>query len=91
MTYDADIIEVPNHIGNNIEKYQAEFDKWIYNKENDHPFWTYKNGKKYGVCYRSNAFVYWLNNIILVGSKYKASIVDSFLQKYDTKLPIIFF
>lgn len=33
MTYDADIIEVPNHIGNNIEKYQAEFDKWLYNKK----------------------------------------------------------
>lgn len=37
MTYDADIIEVPNHIGNNIEKYQAEFDKWLYNKKNNHP------------------------------------------------------
>ena len=33
MTYDADIIEVPNHIGNNIEKYQAEFDKWLYKKK----------------------------------------------------------
>lgn len=91
MTYDADIIEVPNHIGENIKEYQAEFDEWLYNKNNDHPFWTYKDGEKYGVCYRSNAFVYWLNNVKLACSEYSASVFDSFLQKYDPKLPIIYF
>lgn len=91
MTYDADIIEVPNHIGENIKEYQAEFDEWLYNKNNDHPFWTYKDGEKYGVCFRSNAFVYWLNNVKLVGSENSVSVVDSFLQKYDPKLPIIYF
>ena len=33
MTYDADIIEVPNYVGNKIKEYQAEFDKWLYNKK----------------------------------------------------------
>lgn len=91
MTYDADIIEVPNYVGNKIKAYQVEFDKWLYNKENDHPFWTYKKGKKCGVCFRGNAFVYWLNNVKFADSPNCAKIIDSFIQEYDPNLPIIFF
>lgn len=33
MTYDADIIDVPNYVGNKIKEYQVEFDNWLYNKK----------------------------------------------------------
>lgn len=57
---DADLIDCSNEIWNNIDKYRTEYLKWLFDKNNDHKYWVYKNGGKFGCCYRSDAFVEWL-------------------------------
>ena len=89
--YDADVIDVPDFIGNDINDYQEKFDEWLYDESNDHPFWLYSKGKKDCVSFRADAFIYWLNGCILVDSREKARIYDSFAKKYDKKHPTIYF
>ncbi|MGN1081285.1 MAG: hypothetical protein ACI4QV_04275 [Acutalibacteraceae bacterium] len=91
MTFDTDVIEVPDFVGSELQKYQEKFDEWLYDKCIDHPYWTYKNGKKYGVCFRGDAFVYWLNNYELKGSEYRANVIDSFVKEYDENLNTLYF
>lgn len=45
-TYYVDIIQVSERIAKDIKKYQALFDKWLYNKTNDHGHWILIDGKK---------------------------------------------
>ena len=88
----ADIIDVPQFIIENREQYGRRFLKWLYDKRNRHQYWvTFSNGVK-GVCFRSNAFVEWLNKKILKESGEKAEIL---LEEVDVAayrhLPSIFF
>lgn len=87
--YDVDIIECPYFIVEDLKKYQLMFDKWLYDKTNNHNYWFYKNGEKYGVCYRSDAFVEWLNTIILKTSTEKAVILVAHTNNYDKNLPLL--
>ena len=85
--YDVDIIEWPNIRAEEVKKHQLVFDKWLYNKNNNHSYWQYENGEKYGVCYRSDAFVEWLNSIVLKNSAEKATILTIGTNDYDKDLP----
>ena len=65
---DTEYICCPAKIGRNIRQLQREFDKWLYDRKNNHPYWMVthvdeKGNKFYGVCFNADAFVYWLNNI----------------------------
>ena len=65
---DTEYIRCPAKVGRNIRQLQREFDKWLYNRENNHPYWEVahvdeEGNKFYGVCFDAEAFVYWLNNI----------------------------
>lgn len=62
---DADLIDCSNEICDNIDKYQTEFLKWLLDKSNEHKYWVYKNEEKFGCCYRSDAFVEWLNKFVV--------------------------
>lgn len=87
---DADIIDVPQTIVENAEYFQDQFLKWLYNESVNHSYWSYKDGKKYGLIYRSDAFVEWLNKYPLKNSQ-KAKIVSQHLSEYEKALPILFF
>jgi len=66
-------------IADQIDELREEFLSWLYNEENDHEFWTYHDGVKYGVNYRASAFVYWINNI-----KYLDEKVSLTADKHET-------
>jgi len=74
---DGDIIDVPQIIADNITKYQDEFLEWLFNDENDHEYWFYENGEKFGCSYRSEAFVGWLNEYPLKEIPEKATVSSS--------------
>ncbi|MCC0697276.1 hypothetical protein [Clostridioides sp. ES-S-0048-02] len=77
----SDYIYVPSEI--NLKKYEIrdEFYNWIYNTEDNHPFWYYENGIQIGLDYRGDAIVYWLNNYILNNTNDKSKLVESFSNK----------
>ena len=83
IEYYTDIIEIPDNILNKIELYQYQFDKWIYNRENEHEYWIKKNGRKIGVGFGSEAFVDYLNLFCLNGSSEKAKL----LEKHASNIP----
>lgn len=88
----ADIIEVPESVVKDRERLRTRFLKWLYDKSVKHKYWvTFSNGEK-GVCYRSDAFVEWLNKKVLKGDCVKAEIVAEEVDIDEYKhLPSIFF
>ncbi|WP_292380353.1 hypothetical protein [Methanosarcina sp. UBA289] len=88
---DADIIDVPQTIIENAGHYQDQFHKWLSNKAVNHSYWFYKDGKKYGLIFRSDAFVEWLNKYPLKENSQKAKIVSQHSSEYEKALPILFF
>lgn len=91
MTYDADIAEVPDFIEADLKKYQRKFDKWLYDKSNKHKYWVYKDGRPYGVSFRGDAFVEYLNEVVLCDCDEKASIIEMETNDYDDNVKSIFF
>jgi len=91
FTYQTDIISVPDEIGNRINKYQQNFDKWLYNKENNHGNWIIKNGRKVAVSFDTQTFVDYLNKFCLNDSNEKAFVVEKNATVIPTKIPTLFF
>lgn len=87
----ADSIECPELIVKELERYQTEFFEWLCDKKNDHAYWMYRDGEKFGLSYRSDAFVEWLNTVVLVGKNEKASILEEEINDYSKDLPKLFF
>jgi len=86
----ADIIDVPESVIRNKEHLHREFLKWLTNKQNKHKYWVTVQGHR-GLCYRSDAFVEWLNDNYLKDSKEKAVIVQQYVSiKNEQKLPSVF-
>jgi hypothetical protein len=83
---DADIIDCPVDILNNLTEYRNKFIDWLYDKQNHHSYWVYKNGEQYGCCYRSEAFVEWLNYFVLPNSIIKAKVLESNIMSWDKSL-----
>jgi len=63
-------------LGRVIEELASEFDNWIHDRNIDHQYWRYSNGEKFGVCYRGDAFIYWLNNYHLKNNVEKVQLVS---------------
>ena len=89
----ADIINVPEDVILNKDIYRTRFLKWLYatnNKyrtkitdSNGHTFW--------GIIFRSDAFVEWLNKKVLKNSTEKAEVIVTCTNEYSEDLPVIFF
>ena len=93
---DADIIDVPQRIVEERELLRHRFLKWLYNKRNKHKYWIRidNNGQKCGMlCYRSDAFVEWLNKKVLQNSIEKAMVIEQHISvdDYREEYPIIQF
>lgn len=76
FTYHTDVIAVPDSVGNQIKKCQIAFDKWLYNKENNHGHWICVNKKKAAVSFGTQTFVDYLNCFYLRDCNEKATIID---------------
>ncbi len=87
----SDIIECPNNIIKDIKKYQLDFFDWLFDENNDHSYWTYEDGKKEGCCYRSDAFVEYLNTFVLSESDEKAVIIEQETNDYPKDVPCLNF
>lgn len=56
---DADIIELPQYLIDNLEDLQSEFFKWLFDKDNNHKYWIFENNQKKYCEYDVEAFVNW--------------------------------
>lgn len=89
--YSKSIIAVPDDIGINIKKYLKSFYKWIYNKDNNHGYWVFIDGKKRGVSFDVDAFIKYLNLYHLQDSEEKAIIVEEEAVNVPLDIPVLFF
>ncbi len=93
---DADIIDVPQYVIDNREHYQEQFLQWLSDPSVKHPYWhthTCADGSEIvGLCYRSDAFVEWLNEALGQAGE-KAIVLESQvpIEAYHNHLPAIFF
>ena len=80
MSLDADIIEVPDPVGRNIDWHRNRFLDWIYDKNNPHPYRIKakdQNGAFYDVmCYDTETFVDWLNTYVVRNQDSPAVILE---------------
>lgn len=87
--HNVDIIEVPDDIEDCLNIYQHLFLKWLYDKSINHSYWMYKDGVKFSVDYRANAFVEWLNTFIFDNGE--ARILKTASSDRDKSNPIVYF
>ena len=91
----ADVIEVPQSVIDNREHLRTRFLKWLYDEKTKHKYWVEmkdSTGKKLrGVCFRSNAFVEWLNKKVLSKAEETAVVLAENVFEYPDDLPKIFF
>ncbi len=93
---DADIIDVPQYVIDDREHYRNQFYKWLSDPSVKHKYWRkWKNsdGSTYvGLCYRSDAFVQWLNKKLRkTGEKATVLQTQVSIADYHDQLPSIFF
>lgn len=88
----GDIIDVPQFIIDNKDRYASKFYQWLSDKRVHHSYWIKGPGGMKCLCYRSDAFVEWLNKKVLKESNEKAVILEQFvaIDEY-IHLPSIFF
>lgn len=94
---DADIIEVPQFVIDQRDVLKRRFWKWISNRSIKHKYWVEirdgHGGYHYGLRYRADAFVEWLNKKHISIEAEKAFIVQSHvsIDDFHQELPSIFF
>lgn len=91
FTYYVDIIEVPDYIAKDIKKYQRAFDKWLYDKDNNHGLWVIVDGQKKAVSFDTQDFVDYLNRHAISNSDSVCRVIESSLLMAPPNLPIVFF
>lgn len=91
---DIDIIDVPQSVIDNKDNLKKKFLHWVYNKNNKKYRKQHidKDGKCfYGVMYRSDAFVYWLNKKVLFNNDAHATVLIQHTNDYPNSAPTLFF
>lgn len=70
LSADSDVsaYEVPDVVANNLAKYTAMFNRWLWNDPNAERFHI-KTGDTSGVCYNETDFVEYLNVWIFPGEQ----------------------
>ena len=63
FTFHTDLIEVSDDIFQNIYEIRKKFDKWLYDKSNNHDYWICVDGKKRAVSFDTEAFIHYLNDV----------------------------
>ena len=87
----ADLIDVPQSVIDDRDNLSRRFLKWLYSPEVKPRYLVTFNGHRV-VCYRSEAFVEYLNSNALTDSKQKAKIVQQEIPRENKQnLPSVFF
>ena len=94
-----DLIDVPQCVIENCERYRDKFLDWVYHPRNKKRFCEKaadQSGCKFeAYVYSSMDFIDWLNRKVLKQSPHKATILSRDVQNYeDLKkdgIPVIFF
>ena len=78
---DIEYMICPTKVGRNIKRLQRDFWIWLYDRENHHPYWEIhyqdeEGNPVYGVSYRTDAFVYWLNKVRFNKGKNVARLLE---------------
>ena len=84
---DCDIIDLALQDFETVRILQGIFFKWLYNKDNDHEYWVYRNGQKIGCAYDTIAFINWVNKYY---SSCAAQIIEQHTRAHDD-YPTIYF
>ena len=79
FTYYAYILEVPGYIEKEAEKIQRQFDKWLYDKDNNHGLWVKVNNRKVAVNFVCQDFVDYLNRFVIKDGETEAVILSEIL------------
>ena len=89
---DADIVDVPKTVIDNREMMRRRFLKWVYKNPKYRVKIVSGSGSVYyGVQYRSEAFVEWLNKKILTDEKASVIAQSVAIDENNKQLPSIFF
>lgn len=89
FTFYTDIIQVPDHIADNIKVVQHRFDQWLYDKSNDHGCWIVQDGKKLAVSFDTSDFVNYIRQYERQGKQ--AKIIQEGLDAPPDGMPSIWF
>lgn len=76
---DLEYMVCPAKVGRDINRLQQEFWDWLFDRKNQHPYWfEYEEDGNidYGVSYRTDAFIYWLNNVKFNKGKNIARLIE---------------
>lgn len=89
---DTEYIKCHSKVGRKIRKLQREFDRWLFDRQNKHPYWEEfdeEDGTKYyAVSFNADAFVYWLNNVRFSKGKHVAKLIE---KSYKTPKKVLNF
>jgi hypothetical protein len=88
---DYDIADLPEEAVTNFADFSSDFFDWLYDKNNEHDYWWLDSkGRKDAVCYRSEAFIEWLNKVHYKKEVAKKIDENNFTEDIS-KLPVIWF
>ncbi len=79
----ADIVYIPDKL-NNIEKLQDDFFEWLFDKNNNHQYRIVVNGEKKACKYGTEAFIDWINNMILSKDVEKSYMINENAETWDS-------
>lgn len=91
VEFDSDLVCIPDSSKYSLKKLQILFNKWLYDKDIDHEYWVYRDGRKYGVSYGIDAFIKWLNENIFEGCDDKVKIVEKNISNIPKELERLYF
>lgn len=80
----ADIVYIPDTILD-IKDLQNNFFRWLFDKNNDHQYWIIVNGEKKMCRYGTQAFIEWINNVILSRNNDKSYIIKENSKSWNSK------
>ncbi|MEH6937536.1 hypothetical protein V7056_06710 [Bacillus sp. JJ664] len=88
----TEYIKCHSKVGRNIRTLQRDFDRWLYDRQNNHPYWEEfeeDDGTKHIVVrFNEDAYVYWLNNVRFNKGKQVAKLIK---KPYKTLQKVINF
>ena len=91
--WDADLVECPAFIAENLSAYQRQFDQWISDPNNQHGYWTKDSEGTPALSFDGSAFLEWINQVVLAGKDEKARFLkrDFVPDRAELSLPKINF
>lgn len=84
----ADIVYIPNNI--DLLSAKQDFLDWLFNKEIDHDYWVYVDGKKCYCKYGVDEFVIWLNRCVF-NLDSKAKVLERSSREFSMNNPCVYF